>query len=267
MRRRAYDAPWAESRMGSSRTATDSVPAGRPPMKECVCSRSSMRELPHTIEIRRIPASADVEEVVCRRVLRSLPGRREVFDASWHGRDAIVKVFAHPFKAKRHVRRERRGLQRLAQLKIGAPAVLFHGRTEDGRWAVVTEKIKGAMSLLEARNAVHKSGQRELLLDLASRELARLHEAGVMQQDFHPGNFLVKNDCLILLDPGQIRFLGRPAGRTASIHQLAHLARILAPDDRPEAIELICSRYAESRRWEWGAAESALFWRFLRRGR
>ena len=226
-----------------------------------------MKQLPYTIRVRPAGSTSVVQEVSCRRMLRLMADRRETFAASWNGREVIMKVFGHPWKAGIHARRERRGFQRLARLKIGAPAVLLHGRTEDGRWAVVTEKIEGAMSLLEARNAVHGSRQRETLLDLASRELVRLHEAGVIQRDFHPGNFLVKNDRLIVLDPGQIRFLGRPVGRTASIRQLAHLARILVPGDQADAIEVIRARYVEARRWQWGPAEAALFWRAFGKGR
>jgi tRNA A-37 threonylcarbamoyl transferase component Bud32 len=178
-----------------------------------------------------------------------------------------LKVFGHPWKARLHARRERRGFQRLGQLGIAAPAVLLHGRTEDGRWAVVTEKIEGAMTLLEARKAAHEARQRKVLLDLAGRELARLHGVGVLQEDLHPGNFLVRNDRLVALDPGQIRFLGRPVGRTASIRQLAQLARILVPGDQADAIETVRAGYVAARRWSWGHPETALFWRCFVRGR
>lgn len=208
-----------------------------------------------------------MQEVVCRRTLRLMAGRRETFDASWNGRAVILKVFAHPWKARLHARRERRGFERLAQRGIAAPAVLLSGRTDDGRWAVATEKIEGAVSLQEARAMRGEFQQWDALLGLAACELARLHEQGVVQRDFHPGNFLVKGDRLFVLDPGQIRFLSHPVGRTIAIRQLAHLACILVPDDRSEAIELICAGYAGARRWDWGQSERALFFRWLGRGR
>lgn len=226
-----------------------------------------MRPLPYTISIRPISATLGVQEVLCRRMLRVLLGRRETFEASWNGREVIVKVFGHPWKARVHGRRECDGFRWLAQLGIDVPAVLLHGRTEDGCWAVVTEKIAGAMSLLDACKVQDEARQQNTLLGLASRELARLHDRGVFQRDFHPGNFLVKGNRLIVLDPGQIHFSFRPVRRAASLRQLAQLARILTPDDRPEAIDLICAGYAKTRQWRWGPAESVLFWRSFRRGR
>ncbi len=226
-----------------------------------------MKPLPYTIRVRPASAGSAVQEVLCRQMLRLMADRRETFAASWDGREVILKVFGHPWKARLHARRERRGFQRLGQLGIAAPAVLLHGRTEDGRWAVVTEKIEGAMTLLEARKAAHEARQRKVLLDLAGRELARLHGVGVLQEDLHPGNFLVRNDRLVALDPGQIRFLGRPVGRTASIRQLAQLARILVPGDQADAIETVRAGYVAARRWSWGHPETALFWRCFVRGR
>lgn len=226
-----------------------------------------MRPLPYTIPIRPISATLDVQEVLCRRMLRVLPGRRETFEASWSGREVIVKVFGHPWKARVHGRRECDGFRRLTQLGIDVPAVLLRGRTEDGRWAVVTEKIAGAMSLLDACKVQDEARQQNTLLELASRELARLHDRGVLQRDFHPGNFLVKGNRLIVLDPGQIHFSFRPVRRAASLRQLAQLARILVPDDRPEAIERICAGYVKTRQWCWGQAERAFFWRSFKNGR
>jgi len=226
-----------------------------------------MKTLPYTISIRSDACPSEVQEVRCRRILRALPRRRETFEALWRDREVILKVFGHPWKARLHGRRESRGFQRLAQLGLAAPAVLCYGRTEDGRWAVVTEKVKDAASLLELLVAQGGPERPTSLLRLASGELARLHDCGVIQRDFHPGNFLIKGQRLIVLDPGQIRFLSRPVGRAASIGQLACLARFLAPDDRPEALDVLCTTYAKARQWQWGKADQSRFRRSFKRER
>jgi tRNA A-37 threonylcarbamoyl transferase component Bud32 len=226
-----------------------------------------MSALPRTIRIQPADTTLPIQEVVCRRMLRLLAGRRETFDASWQDRPVILKVFAHPWKAWLHARRERRGFERLAQRGIAAPVVLLSGCTDDGRWAVVTEKIEGARSLSDIRATRGGCEPQAALLVLAGAELARLHENGVLQTDFHPGNFLVCRDRLLVLDPGQIRFLSRPVGRAVSIRQLADLVCILVPDDHPGAMERLQAAYAEVRRWDWGAPEQTLLQEAMRAGR
>lgn len=235
------------------------------PLEKSVGDRSRMIEPQYTIHIRQ-GDSAEVEEVVCERTLRVLPGRREVFDASWDGRNVITKVFYHRLKARRHCRREAEGLRRLAERGIDVPSLLFSGRTVDGHWAVVTEKIEDAVNLTEAREGFGDAARRDDILRLAARLLAKMHQQGVAQLDFHPGNFLVQGDRLIVIDPAQIRFGARPISRRFAMKQLARLTRILLPGKSPDSVEILCVEYARLRGWQFDDAARATFRRAFRVG-
>ena len=50
--------------------------------------------------------------------------------------------------------------------------------------------------------------------------LARLHESGVLQDDIHPENFLVKKDQMLTIDGGQVVQL-RNLGHRRSLNNLA----------------------------------------------
>ena len=184
------------------------------------------------------------------RSLRVLPGTREVSEASWRGRDVVLKVFCHRWKARCHCWRERRGLRRLAELGFRAPVLLLSGRTKQGHWAVVTEKIQNAVTGLEIwRQADTLERKVDLLCQIAG-ELARHHCRGVTQADLHIGNFMLRGDAVFSLDVAQMSFRGRPLGRRASIEDLAKLLSCLG-DDKFWGIDAVASAYAKERQWQW----------------
>jgi tRNA A-37 threonylcarbamoyl transferase component Bud32 len=216
-----------------------------------------METLPSTLPIRTVQTGRQTELVSCTELLRTIPGRRQVYDALWDHRNVIVKVFCDRFRAKHHVTREWRGLQELASRGLRAPTTLFYGRTKDNRWALVTNKIIGSVSALEAfENSSNENDKIELLI-FVSGGLATQHEMGVLQRDLHLGNFLLKDDELFLLDAGQMRFSSRPIARARSMLQLALLAFYL-PTDEPEVFDRLCQEYFSVRRWKFGQAEKKL---------
>jgi tRNA A-37 threonylcarbamoyl transferase component Bud32 len=223
-----------------------------------------MKKLPLSIWLAATVPASGPQEIVCHRILRVLSGTREVFDAVWDGRNVIAKVFHHPLKARRHCRREARGLRRLAERGIDAPVLLHAGRTADGHWAVVTEKIEDAVSLTVARERFDDPQYREEILRSAAGLLATMHQRGVVQVDFHATNFLLQGTRLIVIDPGQIRFRKRPVARGLALRQIACLAHILLPGEPPQSAELLCTEYARLRGWQFNAPAWAAFRRMYR---
>lgn len=179
----------------------------------------------------------------------------------------IAKVFYHRVHARRHCRREAQGLRRLAERRIDSPSVLFWGRTEDGRWIVITEKIESAVNLTVAREGFVDAARRDEILLSAARLLAKMHQHGVAQLDFHPGNFLVQGDRLIVIDPAQIHFGARPISGRFAVKQLARLARILLPGESPDSLEFLCTEYARLRGWCFDDDARATFRRAFRVGK
>lgn len=215
-----------------------------------------MKEFPFSLSIKPFAPESRPEIVVCTDPLRVLAGKRQVLDALWGERPVVVKVFAEPLKAKRHMKRDWQGLKCLEKLGLNAPNALFCGKTDDGRYAVVTEKITDAATLSEIWNNTTDSIKKLGLLLMVSRELANQHLKGLLQKDLHLGNFLLKGQKLFTLDPAQIRFF---SGQVKKKHALAQLAVLASnvPDEDTDAITRLCREYAQARSWKFSRLDLA----------
>ena len=221
-----------------------------------------MSEVPFQLFIKRTYPQKRVECLSCTDLLRFVPGRRKVYEAFWDGRSVIAKVFSHKLSAKRHLRREWRGLNNLARRNLNVPKPLFYGQTEDGQWVVVAEKITDSSTALEAFQKIHDSTEKLDLLILVGKELAKQHIKGVMQKDLHLENFLLQDNEVFLLDVGQIRFYRCELGRKSSITQLAMLAAWLS-DNQKEDINRLCKQYYKVRGWNFEKSDQTIFRKYL----
>ncbi len=214
-----------------------------------------MAEFPFQLLIRC--PSGKTETLTCASLLRSIPGRREVYDAFWKDRAVIVKSFSHRISAKRHLKREWRGLRLLQQRGLNSPEALFFGKTEDGRLALVVEKIVNSLTVLDVFNRIKEKAKRLDLLVLIGKELANEHNRGVLQKDLNFGNFLLDGNKVFVLDPGQMQFSSRPVTRNKGISQLASLASCLA-DSNTESIPQLCREYLKARGWSFRKSDEML---------
>jgi len=217
-----------------------------------------MAKFPFQLLIKPVWPEKQTEILSCTALLRVIPGRRQVYEAKWGDRSVIVKVFSHYISAKRHLKREWRGLSELARRQVSSPAPLFYGKTEDGQWAIVVEKIADSSTALDVFNKTTEKTAKLDLLVLVCKELARQHKSGVLQKDLHLGNFLWQKGKLFALDPAQMHFLSGQVGRKKSTSQLALLARSLAENDA-ESIERICQEYFEARGWHFEKSDEMFF--------
>jgi len=217
-----------------------------------------MAELPFQLSIKHAYPEKRTEGLLCTALLRVIPGRRKVYEAMWNDKSVIAKVFSHKFSARRHLKREWRGLSFLASRGLSAPKPLFYGQTEDKRWAVVVEKIADSSTVLDVFKETQDPDKELDLLVSVCKELAKQHSKGVLQKDLHLGNFLLGGDNVFTLDAGQMRFLRCEAGRKSSISQLAMLASCL-PDTNTESISTLCKEYFNARRWRLGKSDQISF--------
>ncbi len=216
-----------------------------------------MTEIAFPLLIKNASSRKRTESVSCTDLLRTVPGRRQVYGALWNNRSVIVKVFSHRISARRHVKREWEGLSKLTKLGSNSPKPLFYGKTEDGQWVLVLEKIVGSSTVLDAFQKTKDSAKKRDLLVLVCKELAKQHRKGVLQKDLHLGNFLLVNDKVFLLDVAQMRFLQREVDKKTSISQLAMLARYLRASELG-AIEKLCQDYFNVRGWRYSKADEML---------
>ena len=222
-----------------------------------------LSEYPFHLIIKNTYSEGHEESLLCKELLRSLPGKRKVFDAVWNNRDVIVKIFSDRFKAKRHLKREWKGLRILSKRKINSPEPLFFGHTKNNHWAIVTEKIDKSSSALEL---FYKSANSQDKLDLLlkiSHQLAVQHIHGILQKDLHLGNFLLQDKKVFLIDAAKIQFQDTEIGYRNSISQLAMLAAWL-PENQTNSIKRICRQYFNTRGWTFRKLDDFTFQKTLR---
>jgi tRNA A-37 threonylcarbamoyl transferase component Bud32 len=127
---------------------------------------------------------------------RILPGKRLTGSGEWKGRKVFAKLFIAARGSERHWQREYRGAATLARHGLPTPALLASGFLAGGGHYVLYEHLD------DARNP--DSG----LLEELERVFAlvgRMHARGLVQEDAHLGNFLLKNGWLYVIDGDAVR--------------------------------------------------------------
>ena len=216
-----------------------------------------MAKFPFQLSIKSASTNKE-ESLTCTALLRVISGSREVYEALWDGQDVIVKVFLHKIRARYHLKREWRGLNLLQKRGLNSPEPLFYGETEDRQWAVVVKRIADSSTVLDVFNKTADVAKKLDLLVLVCKELAKQHGKGVLQKDFHLGNFLLRGDKVFALDPGQMRFSRCQVVRKKSISQLALLACNLPVSDTA-SIARVCEEYFKARGWHFEKSDEMLF--------
>ena len=216
-----------------------------------------MAESPFQLVIKRNSPAQAKESLLCTSLLRSIPGRREVYEARWNNKSVVAKVFSHRIRARRHLNREWRGLSLLQSRGLNSPKPLFYGKTENGRWAVVLEKIVDSATAFDALNETTDKDKKLDLLVRVCREIARQHSKGVLQKDLHLRNFLLAGDQIYALDPRQMEFFSAPLSRKKSVNNLAMLVGYVAAGDAA-SVGAICREYFQARGWEFGKSDEIL---------
>ncbi|MHC4436493.1 MAG: lipopolysaccharide kinase InaA family protein [Planctomycetota bacterium] len=175
---------------------------------------------------------------MCTNLFRIIPGRRAIYDARWNDKSVVAKVFSHKIKARLHLKRELKGLKQLQKLGLSSPKPLFYGKTGDGRWAIVLEKIVDSATVLDV---LAESGDKRSELDLLIRVCS----------------FLLAGDRIYALDPSQMQFFRHQIPRKKGISQLALLLCGLPTSDI-ESARVICKGYLEVRGWHFGRSDETL---------
>lgn len=200
-----------------------------------------------------LPSEVQIEEgqpLTFRSVLREIPGQRIVHAGELQGQPVICKSYLGTGgRARRHWRREDRGLRALAVAGIHTPELLysgFHGAS--GAYLVVTGKLPEAVSLLELSATQGEAANTpECLLGLVEL-VARMHQQGVLQTDIHLANFLLAGGELYAVDGDGIRVFGASVSRAAASRNLVLLLAQF-PFWIHQHLERLISTYLKTRNW------------------
>ena len=136
-------------------------------------------------------ALADASSLHIEHVLRLLPGKRLSGLARWQGRQVFAKIFVAA-AAVRHGERERDGCRALAAAGLATPGLLAAEALPAGGYVVISDYLADAEPMSVDADADQ--------LAAAFALLGRLHQAGLVHGDVHPGNFLQAGGRLHLID-------------------------------------------------------------------
>ncbi|MBN2302462.1 MAG: hypothetical protein JXN60_08105 [Lentisphaerae bacterium] len=216
-----------------------------------------MAEFPFELRIKNTSSENGEETLFCTALIRTVPGRRHIYDARWNDTPVIAKMFSHKLSARRHLNREVEGLSQLQKRQLNSAKPLFYGRAEDGRWVVVIQKIMNSVTALNVYYGTEDNHQKMDLVMQVGRELAKQHSKGIIQKDMHLENFLQAEDQIYTLDPGQIRFSQYEIPRRTSLSQLALLV-CYVPAANPQDTKALCEEYFKIRSWDFEPSDKHL---------
>lgn len=138
-------------------------------------------------------------ELVIERWLRILPGKRLTGIGKWNGQTVLAKLFVAKRGSERHWQRECRGIDNLKAHDLPTPKLLASGKLEGAGHYVLSEYLAGAQcpdaTSAEAPGRVFEA-------------VGRMHARGILQEDVHLGNFLLRNGDLYVVDGDAIRPTG-----------------------------------------------------------
>jgi tRNA A-37 threonylcarbamoyl transferase component Bud32 len=199
--------------------------------------------------------AAGVARIVKRSPQRTvyrveLPG--EAFYVKQHhipDRRTWLRQCIRPAKGRTEFER----LVALAKRGIAAPEPLGWGTRSGGESFLVTRALDHVTPLVDSLMSFgERSADRQRLACELGRFLAKLHDAGVLHRDLHPGNFLLRHHDgrfeFTLVDLDAVR-LGATVSETKSVGNLALFAAgFLHAVTRVDRYRFLAA-YAEARGW------------------
>jgi len=228
----------------------------------------SVKQLRKIAELRfgeftlKLATDAD-SDVVCRQLLRVVPGKRIVAEAIWQNKVVIAKVFYQRGQAKRHFMREQSQSAQLSFRGVLCPKILYAGNTQDPRVKIIIyEKVLGVALETLWKNKTTIASVR-LLLQAMSIELATQHVLGVLQRDLHFKNFFVNKQKIITIDAGQVSFFDKPLSKKVSLKHLSLYFSQLGIG-RFKLLKLLYETYAHARGWQIKEKDFRMIKRFVK---
>lgn len=201
----------------------------------------------HLVAPFRVPvgqAAGRTGELQFTETLRWLPGKRLVGAGRWHDEPVLIKLF-YGDGARKNWRREDRGYATLARAGISAPSVLHSGPVDGtAAFVLVASWLADAQTPRSALQNATSDGERLAIFSDLVDHVAANHNAAVVQNDMHLGNFLLADGKVYSIDGARVRMHGRLSRHTRSQNLAAFFA--LLPLRMLSAVPQLFQRYAQA---------------------
>lgn len=159
--------------------------------------------------------------LICEQLVRVVPRRRWVFFGQYQNHAVVAKIFLRP----RHAARELRGQRALNNAGINTPPLIFHGWSRGATFYIVLyQRIQPAQDF-SALWTNEESSNRINLFTLLIILVARMHEAGIKQNDLHFNNFLFRDNILYALDAASVTQSDNALDETSYLKKLSFIIR------------------------------------------
>ncbi len=192
----------------------------------------SLRRAGRAVQLPLTLVLHDGRRLELEQMLRLLPGKRIVARGSLDGQPVLAKVFIAARGARRHMRRELRGIHVLHDRGLPTPQLLASGMTGKAP-VIITEWLDRARTLTDVRRTLDGAPSRESLNRFRPlmKLVAAMHVRGVWQRDIHSGNFLEHESRLLIIDGDEVRSRGnRPLSPARACDNLGRLLAELSPE-------------------------------------
>ncbi|HEY9380869.1 MAG TPA: hypothetical protein VIQ01_06440, partial [Burkholderiales bacterium] len=183
----------------------------------------------------------------CTELLRHLNGKRLVCGGTLDDREVVAKIYIDPARAGVHAEREARGARAMLARGVRTADLLATACAGEAH-IVVYERIFPARTASEAWDASLHEAERGDLFRKLVEAVALQHDAGLLQEDLHLGNFLLRDDDVYTLDAAAIAIQRVPIAPAKALDNLALLCAQLPPEHDGAALAAF-DDYARVRNW------------------
>ena len=205
-------------------------------------------ENPLKITLRDAVTPGPGPKLECKTLLRSIKGRRAVYDGLCNGQPVVIKMFLSAMHGKRHFNREYQGFNELVKRNIPTSPVVSAGRDEEGHYVLALEKIADATDVFSVVFNAPESNPIDDIVGSVFATVAGMNQAGIFQRDLHLGNFLKKDNTIYVLDPAEMQFGSSALSKPQCYQQLAILLASMPETITPNKQRLIQTYFDV---WNW----------------
>ncbi len=208
---------------------------------------TSLNEISRIDDVNIDLALTDNSVLNCQKVVRVIPNKRVVCQGVWQGKEVYAKLFLG-LNAIKYAARDAAGVKLLLDAKIATPPLLYQGSITDN-----TAQVLIFAAITPALNAEQlwpdsAPPKRFMLAKRLVTEVAKHHNADLLQTDLYLKNFLITDQLTYTLDGDGIRKFGKLNDR----HAMQNLIILLSKFDVLELekwVESLVETYFKIRGW------------------
>ena len=192
-------------------------------------------------------ALADGRQLEVLELVRSIPNKRLVCRAVCNQQTVYAKIFIGK-DAQKYAARDQHGVGLLQQAGIATPALINADKLATQSGAVLLFAEVPDCENAEQAYAAMTEKARFNLVKLLVMEVAKHHNAGLLQTDLYLKNFLVKNDKIYTLDGDGIRKFS-PLSKQKALENLSVLLSKFDVLALENGLPDLLKTYAQTRSW------------------